>query len=78
MERRRAVAPRAAADALAGRQRPHGADHATFGGNGQQRITARRGPLRRADGALAAEPVHQARIAAVTTLWWRAHLLGDA
>ncbi|HET9977169.1 MAG TPA: hypothetical protein VFQ20_07025, partial [Burkholderiaceae bacterium] len=47
-------------------------------GNGQQRITARRGPLRRADGALAAEPVHQARIAAVTTLWWRAHLLGDA
>jgi hypothetical protein len=55
-----------------------GADHATFGGNGERRITARRGPLRRADGALEAEPVHHERIAAVTTLWWRARLLGDA
>jgi hypothetical protein len=55
-----------------------GADHATFGGNARQRITARRGLLKRADGAQDAEPLHQERIAAVTTLWWRAHLLGDA
>jgi predicted dienelactone hydrolase len=55
-----------------------GADHVTFGGNARQRITARRGLLRRADGAQDAEPLHQERIAAVTTLWWRAHLLGDA
>lgn len=54
-----------------------GADHATFGGNAEPRMTARRGLLRRADGALEAEPAHHARIAAVTTLWWRAQLLND-
>jgi hypothetical protein len=54
-----------------------GADHGTFAGNGERRIAARRGPLKRADGALEAEPSHHERIAAVTTLWWRAQLLGD-
>jgi len=55
-----------------------GADHGTFAGNGERRITARRGPLKRADGAQEAEVLHHERIAAVTTLWWRAQLLGDA
>jgi len=55
-----------------------GADHGSFAGNGEPRITARRGPLKRADGALEAEPTHHALVAAVTTLWWRAMLLGDA
>jgi predicted dienelactone hydrolase len=55
-----------------------GADHMTFGGNGQMRLTARRGPLARADGAIEAEPRHHALIAQATAHWWRWRLLGDA
>jgi hypothetical protein len=55
-----------------------GADHMTFGGNGKQRLTARRGPLRRESAAIDNESAHHERVARVTTLWWQAHLLGDA
>ena len=55
-----------------------GADHMSFGGNAEQRLRARFGPLKREPGAIDLEPQHQQRVAAVTTLWWRAHLLGDA
>jgi predicted dienelactone hydrolase len=54
-----------------------GADHATFGGNRERPLRARAGPLARQPGALEAEPRHHALVAAATTLWWRAHLLGD-
>ena len=54
-----------------------GADHMTFAGNARQRINGS-GPFRRADGAHAREPAQHAVVADVTTLWWRAHLLGDA
>jgi predicted dienelactone hydrolase len=55
-----------------------GADHMTFGGNGEQRLRAQFGPLKRTPGAADSEPRHHEIVAAVTTLWWRAHLLGDA
>ena len=54
------------------------ADHMSFGGNGEQRLRARWGPLKRERAAAELEPQHQERIAAITTLWWRAKLLGDA
>lgn len=54
-----------------------GADHMSFGGNGEQRLRARFGPLRREPGAADNEVQHHALVCAVTTLWWRAHLLGD-
>ena len=54
------------------------ADHMSFGGNGEQRLRARWGPLQRERAAAELEPQHQERIAAITTLWWRAKLLGDA
>lgn len=54
------------------------ADHMTFGGNGAQRLRARWGPLKRERAAAELEPQHQERIATITTLWWRAKLLGDA
>jgi predicted dienelactone hydrolase len=54
------------------------ADHMTFGGNGQVRLAARRGPLQREPEAMAQEPTHHERVARVTTLWWRAHLQSDA
>jgi len=55
-----------------------GADHMTFAGNGEQRLRARIGPLKREAVAAELEPQHHARIAAITTLWWRAQLMGDA
>ena len=55
-----------------------GADHMTFSGNSEQRIAGRRGPFRREPAVAAAEDAHHALVARVTTLWWRAHLLGDA
>ena len=55
-----------------------GADHTTFGGNGQARARRRFGPGSRERGVVELEPQHQALVSAVTTLWWRAHLLGDA
>jgi hypothetical protein len=55
-----------------------GADHLTFGGNGERRLRARFGPLKRSPGAADSEPRHHDIVAAITTLWWRAHLLGDA
>ena len=54
------------------------ADHMSFGGNGAQRLRARWGPLKRERAAAELEPQHQERIATITTLWWRAQLLGDA
>jgi hypothetical protein len=55
-----------------------GADHMTFAGNGMPRLRSRFGPLKRDLGAAEAEPRHHHLMAAVTTLWWRAQLLGDA
>jgi predicted dienelactone hydrolase len=55
-----------------------GADHMTFSGNGEQRLRARFGPLRRSPGAADHEPRKHEIVAAITTLWWRAYLLGDA
>lgn len=54
-----------------------GADHMTFSGNGAQALRARSGPLRREGGAAELEARHHERVAAITTLWWRAKLLGD-
>ncbi len=54
-----------------------GADHMSFGGNGEQRLRARFGPLRREPSAADNETQHHALVSAITTLWWRAHLLGD-
>ena len=51
-----------------------GADHMSFGGNSEAGARARR----RERSAAAGEERHQALISDVTTLWWRAHLLGDA
>jgi hypothetical protein len=50
----------------------------TFGGNADRRIAARRGPFKRAPEVAAREPEHHARVAQLTTDWWRAHLLNDA
>ncbi len=55
-----------------------GADHMSFAGNGEQRLRARFGPLEREPDAAELEPQHHARVAAITTLWWRAQLQGDA
>lgn len=56
-----------------------GADHMTFGGGSGVPERAGGGRLmRRAAGAPALEAAHQRLVAAVTTDWWRAHLLGDA
>jgi predicted dienelactone hydrolase len=50
------------------------ADHMTFGGqNGRFMELLRRNPATRK-----AQPLQHALIAAITTDWWRAHLLGDA
>ena len=54
------------------------ADHMTFGGNAEQRLRARFGPLKREPIAAELEAQHHQRVAAITTLWWRAKLLGDA
>lgn len=49
------------------------ADHMTFGGqNGRFMEILRRSPATRQ-----AQPAHHAAIAALSTDWWRAHLLGD-
>ena len=53
------------------------ADHMSFGGNGEHRLRARWGPLKREPAAAELEPQHQQRIAIISTLWWRAKLLGD-
>lgn len=53
-----------------------GADHTTFGGG--RPLAARRGLRERETQAVALEGTHQALIARTSTLWWRAHLLGDA
>jgi hypothetical protein len=55
-----------------------GADHMTFGGNGAQRLVASRGPLKREPVARDNEAAHHERVARITTLWWQAHLLGNA
>lgn len=55
-----------------------GADHMSFGGNAEQRLRARFGPLKREPLAAELEALHHERVAAITTLWWRVHLLGDA
>jgi dienelactone hydrolase len=55
-----------------------GADHMSFGGNAAQPLLARWGPLAREPMAAELEAQHHERIAAITTLWWRAHLQGDA
>lgn len=55
-----------------------GADHMTFGGNASRPLAARRGLQKREPQAVEREAVHHALIAQTTTLWWRAHLLGDA
>jgi hypothetical protein len=73
---------RAVYDALPTGQRAElwldGADHHSFGGNVQQRLTARSGMLRREPVALEREAQHQALLARVSGLWWRWRLLGDA
>ena len=51
-----------------------GADHMSLGGNSEAGRRARG----RERSAAAAEARHQALISDVTTLWWRAYLLGDA
>jgi dienelactone hydrolase len=54
------------------------ADHMTFGGQseGSYRRLARL--LRRTQATEAAQPRHHALVAAITTDWWRAQLLGDS
>lgn len=54
-----------------------GADHNTFGGNGERRITGR-GPFAREPAVFALEPAHHALVARISSLWWHAQLLGDA
>lgn len=53
-----------------------GADHMTFGGNRQQRISGR-GPFQRAAVAQQREDAHHVLVARLSTLWWRWRLLGD-
>jgi predicted dienelactone hydrolase len=69
-------------DALPGGQRAllwlEGADHMTFGGNAAHHMPARFGPLKREGNAAELEAQHHQRVAAITTLWWHATLLGDA
>ena len=54
-----------------------GADHTSFGGGSACRVPAF-GPFKRHGAAAELEPKHQALVARVSTLWWRAHLLADA
>ena len=54
-----------------------GADHMSFGGGASRRAPSI-GPFRRHGQAATLEPVHQALVARVSTLWWRTHLLADA
>ncbi len=49
------------------------ADHMTFGGQSRRPLT----DLRRSPATRKAQPAHHAAMAAVTTDWWRAHLLQD-
>ena len=56
----------------------HDADHMTFAGNAEQRLRARFGPLKREPMAADLEALHQDRVAAITTLWWKARLQDDA
>jgi predicted dienelactone hydrolase len=69
-------------DALPSGQRAllwlEGADHMSFAGNAAQRLRARFGPLQREPQASEMEAQHHERIAALSSLWWRARLLGDA
>ncbi len=51
-------------------------DHMTFGGNAERRINGR-GPFKRTPEVAANEPAHHALVAAITSDWWRAQLLGD-
>ncbi len=53
------------------------ADHATFGG-GRPKGLERGARRARAAETLAREATHRAVVARLTTLWWQAHLLGDA
>jgi predicted dienelactone hydrolase len=53
-----------------------GADHMSFAGNASRRIDGS-GPFERAALARQRETAHHAVVARVSTLWWRAHLLGD-
>jgi predicted dienelactone hydrolase len=53
-----------------------GADHMTFGG-GSARLP-QVGPFRRQGPAAERQEAHHAVVAHITTLWWRAHLMGDA
>ena len=70
------------ADALPSGQRAmlwlEGADHMSFAGNAEQRLRARSGLLKREPAAADNEARHHALVAAVTALWWRSRLLGDA
>ena len=50
----------------------------TFAGNAEQRLRARFGPLKREPVAADLEALHQDRVAAITTLWWKARLQDDA
>jgi dienelactone hydrolase len=52
------------------------ADHMTFAGNAQLRIGGR-GLQRREPDAERREDAHHALVAGLSTLWWRAHLMGD-
>ena len=54
-----------------------GADHMTFAGNRQLRISGR-GPFQRAPLAQQREDAHHDLVARLSTLWWRWRLLGDA
>jgi predicted dienelactone hydrolase len=69
-------------DALPSGQRAllwlEGADHSTFAGNAEQGLRARFGPLKREGRAAELEPQQHPRVAAITTLWWRAQLLADS
>lgn len=53
-----------------------GADHMTFGG-GRAAGVGQRGLFRRAGGAQDKQPVHQAAVARISTLWWQAQLIGS-
>jgi predicted dienelactone hydrolase len=69
-------------DALPGGQRAllwlERADHMSFAGHGEQPLRARVGLLKREAAAANLEALHHERVATLTSLWWRAKLLGDA
>ena len=54
-----------------------GADHMSFAGNAERRIRGN-ALFKRERRAEQQEVRHHALVARITTLWWRAHLLGDA